>query len=48
LQDEVEKERKHMMVERRKVRILMRGMKLGKKKGGEKASSINVFETKKK
>ncbi len=35
-----------MMIERRKVRILMRGIKVGKKKGGDKVQITNVFEKK--
>ena len=35
-----------MMIERRKVRILMRGIKIGKKKGGEKVTVSGVFEKK--
>lgn len=34
------------MLERRKVRILMRGVKIGKKKGGEKVAVSNAFEKK--
>ena len=44
---EKEKERHKMMQDRRKMRIVMRGIKIGKKKGGEKASNVNIFETKK-
>ncbi len=47
LDDEREKARHHMMQERRKLRILMRGIKIGKKKAGEAASNVGVFETKK-
>jgi hypothetical protein len=36
-----------MMTERRKMRILMRGIKIGKKKGGDKMSTVGIFETKK-
>ncbi len=43
---EKEKERHKLMLERRKVRILMRGVKIGKKKGGEKVAVSNVFEKK--
>lgn len=35
-----------MMVELRKMRILMRGIKIGKKKGGGKVSLMDIFETK--
>jgi hypothetical protein len=34
------------MFEDRKMRILMRGIKIGKKKGGEKISLMNIFEKK--
>lgn len=34
------------MIELRKMRILMRGIKIGKKKGGGKVSLMDVFETK--
>lgn len=32
-----------MLTDRRKMRILMRGVKIGKKKGGEKISFTEVF-----
>jgi hypothetical protein len=35
------------MLEERKMRILMRGVKIGKKKGGEKISVMSIFEKKK-
>ena len=34
------------MFEERKMRILMRGIKIGKKKGGEKISVMSIFEKK--
>ncbi len=34
------------MLEERKMRIMMRGVKVGKKKGGEKISVMKVFEKK--
>ncbi len=42
----MEKARLEMMMEQRKLRIMMRGVKIGKKKGGAKISLINVFEKK--
>ena len=39
-------ERKKMMLEDRKMRIMMRGVKVGKKKGGEKISVMKIFEKK--
>lgn len=47
IQDETERARHQMMTERRKMRILMRGIKIGKKKGGDKMSSVGFFESKK-
>ncbi|KAL4454911.1 hypothetical protein ABPG74_006293 [Tetrahymena malaccensis] len=41
-----QKERNKMMIELRKMRILMRGIKIGKKKGGGKVTLMDVFETK--
>ena len=35
-----------MMDERRKLRIMMRGVKIGKAKGGGRVSLMNVFEKK--
>jgi hypothetical protein len=43
----MEAERKKQMLEERKMRILMRGVKIGKKKGGEKISVMSIFEKKK-
>ena len=35
--------RKSVMFERRKIRMLMRGIKVGKQQGGEKVSLVNLF-----
>ena len=35
-----------MMIELRKMRIIMRGIKIGKKKGGGKVTLMDVFEKK--
>ncbi|KRX05331.1 hypothetical protein PPERSA_00632 [Pseudocohnilembus persalinus] len=40
---EYEKQRFRMLTDKRKMRILMRGVKIGKKKGGEKVSVTEVF-----
>ncbi len=44
--DMMEQQRRREMFEERKMRILMRGIKIGKKKGGEKISVMSIFEKK--
>ncbi len=45
--NDLEKEaRKKEMFEARKLRILMRGVKIGKKKGGQQISLMSIFEKK--
>lgn len=39
-----ERERHKMMLELRKMRIVMRGVKIGKQKGGSKVSFADVFD----
>lgn len=41
-----ERERHKMMLELRKMRIVMRGVKIGKQKGGSKVSFADVFDKK--
>ena len=43
---EEERRRKMEMLERRKLRIMMRGIKIGRQKGGGRVSLMNVFEIK--
>jgi len=43
---EGDQERKNAQLERRKLRIMMRGIKIGRKKGGAKISLMSVFEKK--
>lgn len=40
------KEWKQMLLEAKKLRVLMRGVKVGKKKGGGKVNLMSVFQTK--
>jgi len=41
-----EQQRQKAMLERRKLRIMMRGIKIGRQKGGGRVSLMNVFEIK--
>lgn len=46
VQDFEKNEFRQEVFEERKIRILMRGVKIGKKKGGEGFSLMNIFEKK--
>lgn len=46
ISDMKEQQRKKDLLEERKMRILMRGVKIGRKKGGEKISIMSIFEKK--
>lgn len=46
LQNKQEQERKNFLIERRKLRMMMRGIKVGRLKGGGRVNLMSIFEIK--